>query len=105
MTTQEKPVFQRIDSKSNGTYHFDGDMIVNRDVWRVLPVTVLAQMVQDIQERVKKDKGLKIPEQLYEFDGKKVIFFDKQSREESLDENIEKFTRRRNHAFTVKVEE
>ena len=105
MAEQGKSTFQRVESKTNGTYFFDGDMLVNRDIWEVVPVNILAEMLLDIQVRVKQNKGLKQPEQIFEYGEHKIIFTDKQSREKSQDESIEKFTRRRNHAFTVKVEE
>jgi len=103
MAEQTKTAFQRVEGTNKGTYLFDGDMQVNRSIWEVLTPTILAEMITDIQNRVKKDKGLKQAEQVYEFGEKKIIFTDKQSVEKRKDESIDTVIRRRNHAFTVKV--
>ena len=101
---KSKPAFQLLDSKTNGKYYFDGDMHVNRDVWEHANLHLIADMIDDIQRRVKEENGLSSPEQVFQVGKVRITITDKQSREEREDKSIEKFTRRRNHAFVVKVE-
>ncbi len=89
-------------------YDFNGDLVIDRDVLRAIPVEEVAEIVSEVYSKVKEQEGLKTDTLYFNNDeGYRLVVKDSHSREDLGNESLSRsgnWHRNNNHKTTVSIE-
>ncbi|MES2387838.1 MAG: hypothetical protein V4543_07530 [Bacteroidota bacterium] len=89
-------------------YDFNGDLVIDRDVLRAIPVEEVAEIVSEVYAKVKEQEGLKTDTLYFNNDeGYRLVVKDSHSREDLGNESLSRsgnWHRNNNHKTSVSIE-
>ncbi len=89
-------------------YDFNGDLVIDRDVLRAIPVEEVAEIVSEVYGKVKEQEGLKTDTLYFNNDeGYRLVVKDSHSREDLGNESLSRsgnWHRNNNHKTSVSIE-
>ena len=89
-------------------YDFNGDLVIDRDVLRAIPVEEVAEIVAEVYGKVKEQEGLKTDTLYFNNDeGYRLVVKDSHSREDLGNESLSRsgnWHRNNNHKTSVSIE-